>query len=429
MTGCMTRETREATRAVDSGEDLAERAGSFLGTVGVVAPLPGFVRHTPAGEAWFSDHLAWLLDPRGSHGLGRRFADGFVATLARIRTEGRPDDAAPDRRYGRRRRYLRRGRGPGRGTPATRFHLGNAAVFREFYLAQRVVGRRAGRAMFCDLVLLDLDPRDGLFVAIENKLFTTDHDDQLARYHEIIEAWYHRARVVEYVYLTLFGDAPVFPVAASPACRRAWLRVSWVHDVLPILDGLAGEADLPDGARELQAILRWFAAVRSRTDTAAALMDEVVATLGAAVAEILLDELQRLGAFAPGHWRLEGRGHRQLRLRHSSRPRAALNVGVLPNLSIVLDSRRRGDRGSGNRDKLLIPSGANVDQLCDLVDLVARDVYGLHFGDGAGRYLGRARRQRSAVREVRRRWRPFLAFVHEHRHELQLLANLGRVGT
>ena len=36
-------------------------------------------------EAWFSDSLAWLLDPKGDHGLGVEFARAFVKRIARLR--------------------------------------------------------------------------------------------------------------------------------------------------------------------------------------------------------------------------------------------------------------------------------------------------------------------------------------------------------
>jgi hypothetical protein len=40
-------------------------------------------------ESWFSDTLAWLLDPKGSHGLGKKFADEFIKKIAEIRTNNK----------------------------------------------------------------------------------------------------------------------------------------------------------------------------------------------------------------------------------------------------------------------------------------------------------------------------------------------------
>ena len=35
-------------------------------------------------EAWFSDTLAWLLDPCGGHGLGVQFLQAFLRRIAQI---------------------------------------------------------------------------------------------------------------------------------------------------------------------------------------------------------------------------------------------------------------------------------------------------------------------------------------------------------
>ena len=120
--------------------------------------------------------------------------------------------------------------------------------------------------------------------------------------------------------------------------------------------------------------------------------------------ELLLDELVRLSDGAPGEWRIKRRGKTTTSLVHSSKPSAVLKVTVQSNLAVVLTSALSG---RANGDKLLVPFGSNADQVLNLIDIVARDAYALHFGDSASRYLGGARRQSAAVRELRDGWRPF----------------------
>ncbi len=62
------------------------------------------------------------------------------------------------------------------------------------------------------------------------------------------------------------------------------------------------------------------------------------------------------------------------------------------------------------------------------MDLVARDVYPLHFGSNFQKYLGPARRNRGNERGVRSSTRDFFEFVHRYRRELQLFVPLARLG-
>lgn len=275
---------------------------ALLESIHAEAPFPDRLRRVTLSEVWFSDMLAWLLDVRGSHGFGTR---------------------------------------------STRFRLGNSAVFREFHLASSVARAKGKGAALCDVVFLDLDARDGLLVAVENKLFTTNSPGQLEAYHQLIEQRYARAAALEYVYLTLDGQAPV------------------------------DHGDLPE----------------------------------------------RLGEGAAGRWRIVREGKGATRLVHSSKPRSPLYVGVMPNLSIALYGRRSRRRPF---DKLLIPFGSNPDQVFNLMDHAARDIYPLHFGENYRRYLGPQRRLTAREVPERQAGRKLLAQVHRWRHEIQLLAQVAR---
>ena len=115
-------------------------------------------------EAWFSNTLAWLLDPKGSHNLGVKFANEFLRTVAQIRTNG------PEEKYERRETLLKWKR-PGKGKSSFGFSLKNASVIREFYLAKSTCKRNGRGPRFCDIAFFDLDSSDGLFLVIENKIY------------------------------------------------------------------------------------------------------------------------------------------------------------------------------------------------------------------------------------------------------------------
>ena len=402
---------------------ICERAGRVLEDIEGEAPFPRRLRRIGLTETWFSDQLAWLLDPGGTHGLGARFAEELLKIIARRRTYS--DREGND--YKRRGSFLKWHRSGAHGTRATGFRLRNAAVFREFYLARGTGGRRNGSAMLCDIVFLDLDTHDGLFLAIENKLFTTNHRGQLERYYELVETRYRRAKVREYVYLTLLGDRPETRGSPDPRiCERMWVRMSWVEDVLGVLEKLRPARDPDDPVGELVAILRWMAAAcdarrREEVATAVATLFEALARAGT---DIVVDELVRLNEGGRGSWSVKRRGRSRTRILHSSKPTAPLFVGILPNLSIVLYSDKR-DR---NRyDKLLIPFGSNPDQIHNLADIVSRDVYELHFGSSRKAYLGGKRRLRTTTRSVRDESRALLTFIHQHRHAIQALVPLARL--
>jgi len=48
-------------------------------------------------EAWFSNTLAWLLDPNESHGVGVRFLQEFVKSVAIERSKGKYARRATER--------------------------------------------------------------------------------------------------------------------------------------------------------------------------------------------------------------------------------------------------------------------------------------------------------------------------------------------
>ena len=225
---------------------------------GIKAKPDELLLQTALNEAWFSNVLSWLLNPKGSHGLGVAFCNAFVGLVAQRRVEG-----SGGRQYARKATFLKWGK-EGLGVGATNFAFHNAAVLREYYLSKRTDRSADGRGGFCDIVLLDLDTKDSFFLAIENKLFTSDHHHQLRQYREAIDEKYRRADVRELVYLTVRGDEPL-GVAEDDSDRKDWVRLSWTSDIRDVLRGaMQTTSDVHPQIKALTHLLEWLEQVTDR---------------------------------------------------------------------------------------------------------------------------------------------------------------------
>jgi hypothetical protein len=154
--------------------DLA-RLEALLDRFNILEAL-GVVRR----ELSHSHFLAYLLDPRQPHGLGDTFATQLLQAILR---EHR-----------------------GRDLPVTPldfdlWDLGGMTVEREWRNIDILLAHEGHR----------------LVVLIENKIDTTEHSDQLQRYHEIVRERYPGWRLLA-LYLTPTGEAP---------SHEAYLSVSY----------------------------------------------------------------------------------------------------------------------------------------------------------------------------------------------------------
>ncbi len=148
-------------------------------------------------EIRHSNVLAWLLDPMGSHGLGRTVLRRLLSSILLAA------DAPVD------------------GVSAARVELmefSDVEVRREW---QHV-----------DLLVISHDKRDRLVLLIENKLMSSEHSNQLTRY--IVNA---KAEFPDYpilpVYLTLRGDDP--SESAMEAGYIPWSHVQLLHTLESIV--------------------------------------------------------------------------------------------------------------------------------------------------------------------------------------------------
>jgi hypothetical protein len=369
-----------------------------------------FLLQTSLNEAWFSNALAWLLNPKGSHGLGVTFAESFVSLVGQRRVSGDGNGE-----YVRHSSSLKHGKeGPGIG--ASSFSFRNAASLREYYLSGGI-GRAAARTgRFCDVVFLDLDSADSFFLAIENKLFTSDRERQLQEYREAIDDKYARAKVREFVYLTLQGDKPAQDTAGLE--EKHWVRLSWAHDVrLMLQDLVKGEkTQAHPSIAGLLELLEWLKHVTDFDNVDLAERKRLKRWLLRAAAECLHEELVRLDKPGGGDWILAEPTRESERLCFSSRPAAFLNVQLTPGLTVTVQGRRYD--GRAEFEKIVVPFGAHADQVINLLDIAARDIYHNFFNEPT-LYIGAARRLRTSSTGKEIEHRPIFEFANEFRHSLK----------
>ena len=167
-------------------------------------------------ELFHSDMLAWLLNPRGSHGLGDRFLRGFLSLL-----HGRPPISATDR-------------------PATR-------VAREVHLNYE---GESGR-----LDILIENSSANYVCAIENKVWAREGENQLPWYRKVLTDEY--AGNVDLVFLTPDGRAP-----EEDEEHPHWIRISYSR-ILNLIDGLVdGETAIEN--MDVRAVINQYAVTLRR---------------------------------------------------------------------------------------------------------------------------------------------------------------------
>jgi hypothetical protein len=383
----------------------------FIDATNVAAELPDVTLRRCLSEAWFSDTLAWLLDPKADHKLGVRFVNEFLKRIAWNR-------CSSEIAHARSGSHLKWGKkGPGRAPSGLK--LENSSVMREFYLSKEVKKRGGRGQRYCDLVLFDLDSGDSLFVVIENKLFTTNHPKQLEDYFEAVESKYRRAKVREYVYLTLRRSEPKKFADENTSRHKHWVQLSWLNDVLEILKKL-DDQNAPNEFCHLMKLLNYLKDLARSLEAVSDEIDTTREVLIEGATDCLLDELERLGEGKPGNWRKDKSKSEGIVLSHSSKSKSKLYVEMLSNLTVTVQGRRKT---SQEFEKILIPFGSNTKQIFNLLDMAARDVYHLHFRDPR-RYLGAKRRLTKTVVLAREKHRDLLNFIHKYRFELQVLMAL-----
>lgn len=357
-------------------------------------------------ESWFSNTLAWLLDPKANHGLGVRFSREFLRVVAQKRSS---DDT-----YARRQAHLKFGKS-GPGVTTAGLAMSNATVLREFYLTSDISNKNSRGTRYCDLVFMDLGSDDSIFVVIENKLFTRNSKYQLQECFEAIEDKYFRAKVREYIYLTLDGQPPQGNDDDSKYFKY-WVNISWADDIKEILNTFLDDESSEDLC-DLYNLLCYLSYMTHPNASMFRNINKLKRTLLSLAADCLHEELDRLGEGKRGTWVVSSKTKAHNLLYHTSAPTRYLHIEILPNFFITVHGKRNK---SQQYEKILIPFGAHPDQVFSLLDIAARDIYHLHF-ENTELYLGNKRRLTRNVSEIRENNLQILNFVFRYKYELQVL--------
>ena len=170
-------------------EDMASAIEALLldddGITNIAVHLGGFnifeaIGHTRSEER-HSDFLAFLIDPNETHGLGTEFLTQFVVDIVKsMRSEDRPLSLSD-------------------------------VILRDFDSCQ--VLREYHR-----IDVLCIDEEHGFLLAIENKIGSGEHSDQLCRYRRFLETQYRDFHRI-LAYLT--------PDNAEPPSDENWTPVSY----------------------------------------------------------------------------------------------------------------------------------------------------------------------------------------------------------
>jgi hypothetical protein len=363
-------------------------------------------------EAWLSNILAWLLDPNGSHGLGVSFAKDFIRLIAQKRTYGHKDK----NNFARKKSHLKFGKS-GKGTGITGFSLKNAAVMREFYIPcvnnniKDCPNIRQGRC--CDVVFMDLDVREkSIMIFIENKLFTDNSNHQLIDTFNGAEQRYTRSKIREYVYLTLCGASP--QQYGEQKIYNSWTLISWIYDIKPIVEKYK---DKNESINEIFLALSFLATLSKFAKNNQDLIDQFREHFLNASRDCLLDELNRL-ANRQKNSQWEKKNKR--RLTHT-RYKKYIQLSFLSHLTLT--AQGFSSQGDTLFEKVILPFGAHPDQTYNLLDISARELYYLYFGDKtkALKYLGECRRQKTENSEIKQHYKDLFDFVYKNRFKLQIL--------
>ncbi len=360
-------------------------------------------------ESWFSNTLAWLLDPKASHGLGVRFANEFLKMIAQKRS-------AEESTYARRKTHLKFGKsGPG-VTPGT-LSISNSTVLREFYFSGEAVLKTGRGARYCDIAFVDLGADDSIFLVIENKLFTTDSAYQLEDYYLAVEDKFGRAKVREYVYLTMNGQEPSCKKSgANKKYFKHWILVSWIDDVRLILEKFSQE-NTSEHVVTFYKLLCYLKDLSYPDDLVALKISKLKAFLLQLATDCLHEELKRLGEGMPGEWKSKSVKTGRSVLWHTSVPKRKLIIEINARYYINVYGTKKGAQ---QVDKILIPFGAHPEQVFYILDIAARDIYHQYFDDPS-RYLSNKKRLTKTLSELKSEYLDFLKFVYKYKHELQVL--------
>lgn len=336
-------------------------------------------------ETWFSDMLAWLLNPKASHGYNTIFAQELLSTIAKVRKNGKD-------KYAHCNHFLKTGKKTG---------LNNSTVIREFFLSGELGKKPKDKrgARYCDIVVLDLDYKDSFMLVIENKLFSANHPFQLQEYQYAVDQKYSEIKTRDYVYLTINGADPRkyekkredrFGDKKHPETTlyKNWVCISWVDHILPIIKKLNEDIKKKQNKKGesiheiaiLEKILGLFKKLKDE-----AKLNQYVENfrkiLIDAFADCLLEKLNEFNDKENSKWELHDEKKSKI-LIYTKYPKRKLEIHMLPNFTITIQSKFKTKNPLC--EKIIIPFGVNPDQALHLISYAAKDIYSYHFNNPVG---------------------------------------------
>ncbi|MEA3290078.1 MAG: PD-(D/E)XK nuclease family protein [Campylobacterota bacterium] len=163
-------------------------------------------------ETWLSNQLVWLLDSKGSHGLGSEFSKKFFTKVL------------------------------GDSFVNKKLNLDNFEVCREFYLQVEALDKinNDESARRLDIVYMDLSQET--VIVIENKYAGTNSKNQLSEYMDIEKLF--RVKNIHYIYLTYIESNFNFKnlnESKKECVIKKYKKSSWQDNILPIIENFALE--------------------------------------------------------------------------------------------------------------------------------------------------------------------------------------------
>lgn len=326
-------------------------------------------------EAWFSDTLAWLLDPEANHGLGKTFLNKFVELIGKKRSGA--NGCKQERDYAQRESHVKEGE-EGPGVQSTNLELGEATSFREFTLPKNEKGDLLEDNRKCDVVVIDREPPNQFMGIIENKAYCSNSNDQLSTYLKVIETRYDHMDIREYVYLTLDGQRPEENEHSNREHLRRWTSISWTHDLLPLLTKC--QKDTGDTSRFTDLLidfLEWIENVielNKKQGYHEKTIKDFKKAVNRIIGKLFRGELNALAKEGEKNWSFEEKNPKKnkcTKLSHSSYSARKIYIEFNEKPSVTAQVR---ENSTGIFKKHLMPFGTSVDQLYDIIETTASKI-------------------------------------------------------
>jgi hypothetical protein len=379
-------------------------------------------------ENWFSDTLAWLLSPNGTHGLSSKFAEEFLKRIL-INKQKQQENRAVNNNSLKTIESIEK------------FDLTNASAVREFYLSNNSNKKTQRTNKFCDIVFFDLDPDDGLFILIENKLFSRNQFEQLEQYCEMANNKY-RSSVMEYVYLTIDGSKPIdyskkkmkgqqlpkSDIENDSSKYDNWVRMSWTTDIRSILEKFIGESD-NSILKDLDELLCWLNNVR-RIVEENNILYKMRGALLKATSDCLIQELNRLKTDT-GEWSIKI-NKKSVTISHSRTYKKILYIEILLNLNVTIQSKKND---TPLYEKIIVPFGTNADQVYNMIDISCIDIYEYSFGNtekfrnSKGRIKNWSKVEYKDQDNMKKKYHEFFNFVSINHNILKVMYTMSNYAT